>query len=126
MKIFNSSSNLAAQARDESEEYDVSSDILLADGDGDDQSTTSDDGTSSGMSSGNGKASHGSAADEESQGEEYKEVQRLAKKETGRIQFCRLVVVLTIIVTGAVIATATYLFLSNDERATYEKGVRVN
>jgi hypothetical protein len=59
------------------------------------------------------------AGDAHEERDEVKEVQKLAKKETSYIRFWRLVVILSLLVTGAVVSTLTFVFLKAEEQDDY-------
>jgi hypothetical protein len=63
------------------------------------------------------------AGDVHEERDEIKEVQKLAKKETSYIRFWRLVVILSLLVTGAVVSTLTFVFLKAEEQDDYVDAV---
>ena len=52
-----------------------------------------------------------------------KELQRLTSRETKRVQFWRVVLVISLLVIGALVVTGAYLLLSQSEVNTYLDGV---
>jgi hypothetical protein len=55
--------------------------------------------------------------------QEIKDVKNMAKKETIRMKFWKLVVCLTIAATAAAITTSTYWYLARDQEAAYKQSV---
>lgn len=100
-------------------EGDSSQDDDESGGDGRGETGTRGGGDSSGTGTGSGEQDNTSSSCDG----EYAEVQKMARKETDRIRVCRLVVLVTILVTGFVVAAATFCFLSNQEQRSYEDGV---
>ena len=55
--------------------------------------------------------------------DEVKEVLKLAKKETARVRVWRMIVLVTLLITGAVLSTFTYKFLRNEQNEDYKDAV---
>ena len=81
------------------------------------ESSSSDSST---HESGTGSSTHEGGGDDD---DAYNEVQKLSKRETERIQCCRFIVVLVILVTGLVISAGTWIFLQGTQNQSYTKGV---
>jgi len=55
--------------------------------------------------------------------DEVKEVLKLAKKETARVRVWRLIVLVTLLITGAVLSTFTYKFLKDEQHEDFKDAV---
>jgi hypothetical protein len=55
--------------------------------------------------------------------DEIKEVHRRAQKETTRVRMGKLLVLLSILVTAAIVSTGTYILLKKEEDNAYEDSV---
>jgi hypothetical protein len=62
---------------------------------------------------------------EEDERDEVKEVHKLAQKETARVRMGKLLVLVSILATAALVSTGTYIFLKKEEDADYNKSVRI-
>jgi len=71
-----------------------------------------------------GSSSSGSVVeDDASERDEVKEVQKLAKTETARVRVWRMVVLATVLITGAVVSTLTFKFLISEQDDDYKDAV---
>jgi hypothetical protein len=87
---------------------------------GDDMSVISngystDDGIGSSVGDGTGQLSDAR--------DEVKEVHKRARKETTRVRMGKLLVLLSILVTAAIVSAGTYILLKKDEDDAYEDSV---
>jgi hypothetical protein len=62
---------------------------------------------------------------EEDERDEVKEVHKLAQKETARVRMGKLLVLVSILATAALVSTGTYIFLKKEEDADYNKSVSI-
>lgn len=92
---------------------------MLSEPPNDSSSTDFDDCT---MSLGDGGGSSNGTCSPKSQ---YKQVEMLAKRETQRIQICRIIVLMVIMITGIIVASGAFVFLASEEENNYLTGVRV-
>jgi hypothetical protein len=86
----------------------------------DDQTNISEDDKGE-MSSASGEPSE----KEEDERDEVKEVHKLSQKETARVRMGKLLVLVSILATAALVSTGTYIFLKKEEDADYNNSVRI-
>jgi hypothetical protein len=86
----------------------------------DDQTDISED-EEEGMSSAFGEPSE----KEEDERDEVKEVHKLAQKETARVRMGKLLVLVSILATAALVSTGTYIFLKKEEDDDYNNSVSI-
>jgi hypothetical protein len=60
---------------------------------------------------------------EEDERDEVKEVHKLAQKETARVRMGKLLVLVSILATAALVSTGTYIFLKKEEDDDYNDSV---
>jgi hypothetical protein len=76
---------------------------------------STDDGIGSSVGDGTGQLSDAR--------DEVKEVHRLARKETTRVRIGKMLVLLSILVTAAIVSAGTYILLKKEEDDAYEDSV---
>lgn len=58
--------------------------------------------------------------------EEHQQVRVIALEENRRVRFWRIVMLIMILVTGALVSTFAYVFLSREEDGNYRSGVSID
>jgi hypothetical protein len=62
---------------------------------------------------------------EEEERDEVKEVHKLAQRETARVRMGKLLVLVSILATAALVSTGTYIFLKKEEDDDYNNSVSI-